>query len=145
MVESRGNPAKIETKRLVETVQQGWKGHRLQTSWYARPKKTSWFLSRGQRNLETYPIVDPPAQPMDKNENACAILVSSVSSPRRLFTMPTFPLRAPAIALLMTSAQNVLERPKPIMDSTRPKTPIKITGFLPILSDRRPHWRIVRD
>jgi len=69
MVESRGNPSKIETERVVETVHQGWKGHHLQTTWYAT---TPTFLVKGtkKKGKHTHPIVDPPAQQMGKNEKA---------------------------------------------------------------------------
>lgn len=44
---------------------------------------------------------------------------------------------------LMTSPQNVVDKPKQYMDIERPKRPIRMTGLRPTLSDSRLQWRTV--
>ena len=49
----------------------------------------------GEGNEMANPITTPTAQVIGNNENACATLVSSVTSAIMLFTTPMFPLNAP--------------------------------------------------
>jgi hypothetical protein len=46
-------------------------------------------------------------------------------------------------AYLTTTPQKVRERPKQYMDTLNPISPNRITGFLPIRSERDDQWRTV--
>jgi len=105
-----------------------------------------WAMRESARNrarsTSTYATVDPINHINGKNENALAILVSSVSSPMADFNTPTFPFNVPASALLQMMPMNVCESPKLVIESVSPSSPITSTGLRPIRSERRPHCKI---
>lgn len=92
-------------------------------------------------DVMTYASVTPMNHIKGVNENALAILVSSVISPTADFRTPMFPFRTPARALLITIPTRVCDRPKLVRDSVSPSRPVIKTGLRPIWSDNRPHCR----
>lgn len=44
-----------------------------------------------------------------------------------------------------TRPMKVRERPKKVMERVMPRTPVRRTGFRPMRSERRPHWRTESD
>jgi hypothetical protein len=75
-------------------------------------------------------------------ENARGRLGASTISPMADLMTPIFPFNAPANARLMMMPINECDSPKQVIESVNPSSPVTRTGFLPILSDRRPHWRM---
>lgn len=71
------------------------------------------------------------------------MFVSSMSSPSADFMTPIFPDSAPARDLLKTRARYDFDSPNKTVESVRPRRPMQMTGFLPMVSDNRPHRRII--
>ncbi len=78
---------------------------------------------------------------MGKKAKPLARFVESVTSAIMLFVTPMFPFSKPSAHRARMSAQYCLARPNPSIDSVRPRRPPNSTGFRPMRSDARPHWR----